>query len=93
MSSSRCVFVVVATLLSANVLADGYVIGVGADGDSADGRAFSAFGDFGVGENTWLSVTASTARTDGLLRRNENLFGDVDHSQLRRYRLSMKQLG
>ena len=81
MSSSRCVFIVAATLLSANALADGYVIGIGADGDSADGRAFSAFGDFGVGENTWLSVTASRAQTDGLLRRNENLFGDVgiDH--------------
>lgn len=81
MSLPRCICLIVAALLSANALADGYVIGIGADGDSADGRAFSAFGDFGVGENTWLSVTASTAHTDGLLRRNENLFGDVgiDH--------------
>lgn len=69
------------TLLSANVLAEGYVLGIGVDGDSADGRSLTAFGDFGVGEQTWLSVTTSTAQTDGLVRRNETLLADVgvDH--------------
>lgn len=81
MSSPRCLCLVAATLLSANAFAEGYVIGLGADGDSADGRSFSAFGDFGVGEDTWVSVTASTAHTDGLLRRNETLLVDagIDH--------------
>ncbi|MGI9204794.1 MAG: hypothetical protein ACR2Q3_12340 [Woeseiaceae bacterium] len=78
---SRCLCLAGATLLSVNALAEGYVIGIGADGDSADGRSLTAFGDFGVGEETWLSVTTSTAQTDGLVRRNETLLADVgvDH--------------
>jgi len=78
---SRCLCLVAATLFSVNALAEGYVIGMGADGDSADGRSFTAFGDFGVGEETWLSVTTSAAHTDGLVRRNETLLADigVDH--------------
>ena len=61
--------------------AEGYVIGIGADGDSADGRSIAAFGDFGIAQNTWLSVSANTARTDGFLRTNETVFADlgIDH--------------
>lgn len=68
-------------LISANAGAEGYVVGIGAEGDSADGRAITAFGDFGVGENTWLSVTANSAETDGISRSNKTgYFGvGLDH--------------
>lgn len=81
MFSSRFTVIVAATLVSANVFAEGFVLGIGADGDSADGRSLTVFGDFGVGDETWLSVTTSTAQTDGLVRRNETLLADigVDH--------------
>ena len=52
--------------------AEGYVLGLGAEGDSADGHAISAFGDFGVGEKTWLSADPSqTAETQGIIRDND----------------------
>ena len=35
-----------------SVFADGYVLGLGAAADSEDGLALSAFGDFGIRENT-----------------------------------------
>lgn len=81
MFSSRFTVIVAATLVSANVFAEGFVLGIGADGDSADGRSLTVFGDFGVGDETWLSVTTSTSQTDGLVRRNETLLADigVDH--------------
>jgi len=70
-------------MLSANgaAMADGYVIGIGAEGDSSDGRAISAFGDFGVGENTWFSLMANSARTEGFIRTNDTLYADagIDH--------------
>lgn len=68
-------------LISANAAADGYVIGIGAEGDSADGRAITAIGDFGVGEKTWLSFTANSAETDGILRSNETVYAGagLDH--------------
>ncbi len=64
-----------------NVQAEGYVLGLGSDGDSADGRSISAFGDFGIRENTWLSVTANSSRTEGFLRSNDTILADVgiDH--------------
>ena len=81
MFSSRLIVLLAMTLLSANGFAEGYVLGLGVDGDSADGRSLTAFGDFGVGDETWLSVTTSTAQTDGLVRRNDTLLADVgvDH--------------
>ncbi len=64
-----------------NAQAEGYVLGLGADGDSADGRSISAFGDFGISEKTWLSVTANSSRTEGFLRSNDTILMDVgiDH--------------
>lgn len=75
MSFSRCTGLAILILLSGPVLADGYVIGVGAEGDSADGRAYSAFGDFSIAKNTWLSLSAITAETPGILRDNETMLG------------------
>ena len=64
-----------------DVHAEGYVLGIGAEGDSADGRSFAAFGDFGLAKNTWLSVSANSSRTESLLRTNDTVFADagVDH--------------
>jgi hypothetical protein len=44
-------------------------------------RYWRAFGDFGIGEKTWLSVTANSGKTDGIFRSNETLYTDVglDH--------------
>jgi len=56
-------------------------LGLGVDGDSAEGRSISAFGDFGVGEETWLAVMANSSRTEGFLRSNDTILADVgiDH--------------
>jgi len=64
-------------LLSSAVNAEGYILGVGAEGDSADGRAYSAFGDFSLGEKTWLSFTATTVDTEGIISDNETMLADT----------------
>jgi len=78
---SRHILFPLLLLITANAEADGYVIGIGGEGDSADGRAVTAFGDFGVGEQTWLSVTAGSAQTEGFVRNNDTKYADVgfDH--------------
>ena len=53
---------IVLLLLAGNCWAAGeWVIGAGAQGDSADGLVGAAFGDLAVGDDTWLS--GSLART------------------------------
>ena len=78
---SRCTGFALSVLLSGPVLAEGYVLGIGGEGDSADGRAFSAFGDFSLTENSWLSLSAMTAETDGIIRDNDTMLGraSIDH--------------
>jgi hypothetical protein len=72
---------VLLVLLAGQAFAEGYVVGVGAEGDSAEGKALSAFGDFSVGEQTWLSLTGMMARTEGIIRDNETMLGNasLDH--------------
>ena len=41
-----------------------YVIGVGAEGDSADGIAAALFGDIAVAENTWLAASIARSTVD-----------------------------
>jgi len=65
-------------LLSGNALAEDYVISIGAEADSDDGRLLSFLGDFKVGKKTWLSMNAGLAKTDGVVRDNETKFGGVD---------------
>ena len=66
---------------TSGVQAEGYVLGLGVEGDSVDGRSISAFGDFGIRENTWLAVAANTSRTEGFIRNNDTVLFDVgiDH--------------
>jgi hypothetical protein len=64
-------------LLPLGALAEGFVIGVGAEGDSAEGRAFTAFGDFGLGERTRLSLGVTAAETEGIIVDNETRLFDI----------------
>lgn len=81
MSLSRLVVLAIYLVLAPVVEAAGYVVGIGAEGDSVEGRAISAFGDFGFGENTWLALAAGVSRTEGFLRTNDTRFVDagIDH--------------
>lgn len=81
MSSCRQILFLLSLLVTTAAVADGYVVGIGGESDSADGRAITAFGDFGVSEKTWLSVTAGSARTEGIVRDNETVLTDIgiDH--------------
>ena len=73
--------VLLSLFLAIAAQAEGFVLGVGAEADSADGRAISAFGDFGIGEKTWLSTTASSYETDSVFGRMRTTLVDVgiDH--------------
>jgi len=64
-----------------SVLAASYILGLGAAADSEDGRAISAFGDFGIRENTWLSATIGSTDTSGIAGGFSTTFADVgiDH--------------
>ncbi len=66
---------------NSSALAGGYILGLGAAADNADGRAISAFGDFGIGEHTWLSAMIGTTETDGIAGGFSTTFADVsiDH--------------
>jgi hypothetical protein len=64
-------------LLPTGAFADGFVLGAGVEGDSAEGHAFAAFGDFSLGEHTWLSLAATTAETQGIIVDNETRLFNV----------------
>ena len=66
---------------SGTVVADGFILGVGAALDSEDGRALSIFGDFGIRENTWLSATVGSTKTEALVGGFSTNFYDagIDH--------------
>lgn len=52
-------------LLAGNALAaEGYILGAGLEGDSADGLSAAAIGDFAVGEKTWLTASAARSTLD-----------------------------
>lgn len=61
--------------------ADGYILGLGAAADSEDGVALSAFGDFGIRDNTWLSTTIGATETESLAGEFSTTFADlgIDH--------------
>lgn len=58
-------------------LGNGYVLGFGAEGDTSDGRAASAFADIELSEKTWLSITGSTAQVDGVISDSSTAFADA----------------
>ena len=78
----RKIAILLAILLSANAYAgNGYIIGLGAEGDTSDSRAFSAFGDFGLSKKTWISVTAAKAQAEGVFSQLDTVYADIglDH--------------
>ena len=70
-------------LLASNALAaEGYILGFGLEGDSAEGLAASVVGDVALTSNTWLTGSLAKSKLD-LPRRQtlETLYGDLglDH--------------
>ena len=61
--------------------AKGVVIGIGAAGDTADGRAYSLFADVGATEKTWISGAISRNQTKNTAFDLDAKFADisVDH--------------
>ena len=80
---SYCKSAAVALICSASPLAaaDGYALGIGVDGDTADGRAISAFGDFAIRDDSRLFLSAGAAEIRGFLgdRRTRFVDADIDH--------------
>ena len=76
-----CCSVLLCLACNGSAIAAGYILGIGAAADSEDGRAFTAFGDFGIGDNTWLSATIGSTETDAEAGRFSTTFADVgiDH--------------
>lgn len=64
-------------LFSTTARSEGFVLGGGVDGDSADGRAVSAFGDFGLADSLWLSAAATYAETTGVIRDSRIVLGSL----------------
>jgi hypothetical protein len=61
--------------------AEGYIVAIGAELDTEESRAFSAFGELATGDSTWISAGASLSRTSSPGSRFEALQADlqVDH--------------
>lgn len=52
-------------LVASNALAaEGYILGFGIEGDSAEGLAVSGFGDLALTEDTWLTGSIAKSRLD-----------------------------
>lgn len=76
-----CCSVLLCLACNGSVIAGGYILGIGAAADSENGRAVTAFGDFSIRENTWLSATIGSTETDAQVGRFSTTFADVgiDH--------------
>ena len=73
--------VVFTSAVAEPVIAGGAVFGVGAEGDSSDGRAYSLFADVSITDNTWLSAAIARNETNNDLFEFKTKFLDVslDH--------------
>lgn len=70
-------------ILASNALAaEGYILGGGLEADSADGRAISVIGQFGLTEKTWVSAALARNAVDLPFRQDpDTLYADlgIDH--------------
>ena len=69
-------------MASRAVAGEGFIVGGGIEGDSSDGFAVAALGEFGVTEKTWLSATLANYTVDSADGIDvDSLFWDVgvDH--------------
>lgn len=80
MSWRSCIVLLV---LGGNALAaDGYIVGFGIEGDTAEGLSASLLGDVALSENTWLTGAIAKSTVDlPRMQTIETLYGDlgVDH--------------
>ncbi len=82
LSFKRKIAILLMFLQCGNAVAgDGRVIGFGVEGDTTDSLVFSAFGDFGITEKTWVSVTAAKAQAEGVTGELDTIYGEIglDH--------------
>ncbi|NOX68004.1 MAG: hypothetical protein GXP15_02355 [Gammaproteobacteria bacterium] len=72
---------ILSSVFSAVASADGIVVGLGAEGDTVDGRAYSFFVDVGLRENTWISGAVAVNETKNAVVDLNTKFADlsVDH--------------
>ena len=70
-------------MLAGNALAvESYIVGVGLEGDTADGLSASLVGDLAVTENTWLTAAIAQSKVDlPRMQVRETWYGDlgIDH--------------
>lgn len=80
-TSRLCCLILICHGCNGSAFAAGYILGIGAAADSEDGRAITAFGDFGIRENTWLSATYGLTETEAIVGGFSTSFADVgiDH--------------
>lgn len=57
---------------------DGFVVGLGAELDSEEGRALSAALDIAAGSNTWFSAAVAHSRSDGFAGGLESRYADIE---------------
>ncbi len=76
-----CCSIVAFLVCNGSAIESGYILGIGATADSEDGRALTAFGDFGIRENTWLTTTVGTTDTKSTVGGFSTRIADVgiDH--------------
>ena len=76
-----CCSILACLVCNGSAFAAGYILGFGAAADSNDGRALTAFGDFGIRENTWLAATVGKTETESMVGGFSTTFADVgiDH--------------
>ena len=76
-----CYLAIFCAYYSSVAAAGGFVLGLGVETDTAEGKAVSGFADFGVGDDTWLSAAAAMSRTGGTLNLDTVYFdGGIEHS-------------
>ena len=71
------IFLLIVSRGSAAMAGDGYVVGLGAEGDTSDSLAYSAFADFGLSKKTWISVSAAKAQAEGIVSQLDTVYGDI----------------
>jgi hypothetical protein len=69
-------------LVSYGAAAEGYVVAIGAEADTEDSYAISAFGELAVGDSTWLSAGAAMSRADVPEASFDSIDADVQIDRL-----------
>jgi hypothetical protein len=61
--------------------AEGYIVAIGAEADTENSRAFSAFGELATGDSTWVSAGAAASRTGAPASDFDAIYADaqLDH--------------